>query len=260
MDIFEKNLALANEGNATAMYFVGMSYYYGSVKNEDPNTFSQKAEYWLIKSAVAGNVRARRMLAVCYWCDNKYKAAYDNFKLAAEEGDVEAYYYLGEFYSGEYELYEDVADELRDKAAECYLRAYLGGYKDAKSGLLGLRREVPTSDAEDFKFAELKYNASLGLMHAEFELGHLYIREDLDYNKFDEAFVLFNSSAEKGYGAAAYFVGFCYEKGIGVAKNPEKALEWYSRVAAGEFFGSPSYVKNGAAAYEKLCKKVRKPS
>ena len=260
MDIFEKNLALANEGNATAMYFVGMSYYYGSVKDEDPYTFSQKAEAWLAKSAACGDVRVRRMLGVLYQAYDKYKEAYDNFKLAAAEGDAEANYYLGEFYSGEYELFEDLVDELRDKAAECYLRAYLGGYKSARRGLLSLKREIPECTAEDFELQELKYNASLGLMQAEFELGHLYIREDREFKKYDEAFVLFNSSADKGYDAAAYFVGFCYEKGIGVAKNPEKALEWYSRVAAGEFFGSPSYVNNGAAAYEKLCKKVRKPS
>lgn len=260
MDIFEKNLALANEGNATAMYFVGMSYYYGAVKDVAPEDIENKAEYWFKKSAEGGNVRARRMLGVLYCTNGEYKAAYDNLKLAAEEGDAEAYNYLGEFYSGEYELFEDLVDELRDKAAECYLRAYLGGYKYAKSGLITIGKELPVCTAEDFELQELKYNASLGLMQAEFELGHLYIREDLNYNKFDEAFILFNSSADKGYGAAAYFVGYCYEKGIGVKKDAEKALSWYSRVAAGEFFGSPSYVKNGAAAYEKLCKKVRKPT
>lgn len=42
---------------------------------------------------------------------------------------------------------------------------------------------------------------------------------------------LYEQSAEAGYVLAQFAIGECYEKGKGVKKNKEKAMEWYARAA-----------------------------
>jgi TPR repeat protein len=43
---------------------------------------------------------------------------------------------------------------------------------------------------------------------------------------------MFRKSAEQGYAHGQYNVGFFYENGRGVAKDPEAALRWYRLAAA----------------------------
>lgn len=43
----------------------------------------------------------------------------------------------------------------------------------------------------------------------------------------------FRLAADKGNPAAAYKLGECFENGVGVPKDPVKALDWYRRSAAG---------------------------
>lgn len=43
---------------------------------------------------------------------------------------------------------------------------------------------------------------------------------------------LFQQAAEAGDANAQYYLGECYEKGIDVKKNRQKAKEWYRKAAA----------------------------
>ena len=52
---------------------------------------------------------------------------------------------------------------------------------------------------------------------------------EIDYEK---AFELYQRSADAGLPAGIYSVGYCYEAGHGVPKNPERALEMYHRAAS----------------------------
>ena len=44
-----------------------------------------------------------------------------------------------------------------------------------------------------------------------------------------KAFDLYMKCANKNHKLAQYMVGACYEDGIGVEKNYDKAFEWYTR-------------------------------
>ncbi|GBB89414.1 hypothetical protein RclHR1_01610005 [Rhizophagus clarus] len=46
-----------------------------------------------------------------------------------------------------------------------------------------------------------------------------------------KAFQLFINASEKNHILAQYFIGYCYENGIGIKKDSEKAFCWYEKAA-----------------------------
>ncbi len=50
-----------------------------------------------------------------------------------------------------------------------------------------------------------------------------------DAEKYDKAFPLLKSAAEKGHKKAQYRLGRCYSKGRGVAEDDVKAAKWYQK-------------------------------
>ncbi|XP_040904946.1 death ligand signal enhancer isoform X2 [Toxotes jaculatrix] len=57
--------------------------------------------------------------------------------------------------------------------------------------------------------------------------------ESAKNKNYDEAFTCFLAGAQQGYNKAQFNVGVCYEKGIGVRKDREKALHYYWQAAVG---------------------------
>jgi TPR repeat protein len=60
----------------------------------------------------------------------------------------------------------------------------------------------------------------------------------LDFNR---AFQLFTDSAQSGNPEAARYLGIMHLRGKGVAKNYDKALEWFTKAADG---GDELAIKN----------------
>lgn len=56
--------------------------------------------------------------------------------------------------------------------------------------------------------------------------------ENAKAGDYETAFSCFLASAQQRYSKAQFNVGVCYEKGRGVRKNPNKALQFYRRAAA----------------------------
>jgi TPR repeat protein len=255
---FKEYLELAESGDEAAMYYVGSSYYDGTAQG-DNREFTDKARYWLEKCSAAGkNAHAMRKCGICYENDGRHTEAIAMYRAAADLGDAESMYRIAEYYTSDEGAFEGLADTLADKAKELYLSAYRGGCTDARSSLL--RMGIDVSDIKDIPnlvINDLLFDVSYGLMEAEFELGHLYIREDLGYNMFSEAIMLFRRAHERGHSASTYFIGYMYEHGLGVAKDKEEALKWYSIAAAGGMRGR-DYSKNAADAYNKLLSKIRR--
>ena len=62
---------------------------------------------------------------------------------------------------------------------------------------------------------------------AQFNLGLEYY----DYENYAEAVKWYRKSAEQGYVAAQFNLGWCYENGLGVEKNSTEAWRWYQYAA-----------------------------
>ncbi|XP_034546408.1 death ligand signal enhancer isoform X2 [Notolabrus celidotus] len=57
--------------------------------------------------------------------------------------------------------------------------------------------------------------------------------ESAKSENYEEAFICFVAAAREGYSKAQFNVGVCYEKGRGVTRDKEKALQYYQQAAAG---------------------------
>ena len=97
------------------------------------------------------------------------------------------------------------------------------------------RSSSASSEAEsvntDDEIKALIKAAERGGAKAQFKLGVCYDKGDgLDKNK-EKALEWFHKAAERGYSKAQYTEGIRYSNGEGVAKDKEKAFEWFHRAA-----------------------------
>ncbi len=249
---FEEYLKKAEAGDLDAMYYVGSSYYDGTVQC-DPTECGIKAGFWLGKCAERNHVMGMRKYAECMIFSDKYQEAYNVYLRAAELGDAQSAYEVAEFYCGEHEIFETVADSLRDKAIEFYKKAYVGGCYHAAGKIVRLGGKVPEVEQNiDLRLKDLVYDAGLGLMEAQFSLGHLYIRDDLNYKQPETGVMLLRLAAEQKHMPATYFMGYVNRMGIGTKKNPEEARRWYNLVVKGGLVGTPDYTSFALDELDKL--------
>ena len=84
----------ANRGNASAMMFLGVSYYLGTGVSVNKD----KALEWLQKSADLGNHYSFFWLGECYNAKGNYKNAFDYYVRSLKAGDTAACHALKSFY------------------------------------------------------------------------------------------------------------------------------------------------------------------
>ena len=196
--------------------------------------------------------------------DNKdYKVAYQCFHLAAELGNSEAQYYLGEcYYNGrgvtqvdtEAIMWYRKAAEQGHAIAQCnlglcyekgngvkqdYIEAFKWYRKSAEQGYaiaqcnLGLcyyyGKKIPQNCDEVFKW--YSKSADQGYAVAQNNLGNSYENGQGVAQDYAEAAKWYRKSAEQGYVYALYNLGRCYEYGMGVTQNHNDAMNWYSKAA-----------------------------
>lgn len=76
---------------------------------------------------------------------------------------------------------------------------------------------------------ELKKCASVNNVVAQFYLGQCYEHGiGMEINQ-QQAFLMYRRAAERGFGPAMQSLANCYSDGIGVSVNPDKAKEWTAR-------------------------------
>ena len=145
-----------------------------------------------------------------YLQDEDYDSAINCFAIAAEEGNSNAMYELGNIY----EFGSDAVEPDYQKAMEWHLKAAEAGNSD-----------------------------SMGIVASFYMKG---IGTEQDNQKATEWFL---KAAEAGNNGAMMQVGFMYLSGVGVDKDTEKGEEWLEK-AAGQFGTNYSYtMKNIADAY-----------
>ena len=141
-----------------------------------------------------GHPDARLELAKCYFygrgtAEDKGKAYYF-YKTEADNGKAEAQYMLGEYYW---------------------------------NGYATIRKDMISAYSWYYKAAEQKYPSALVKAGVCCLIGY---GTKTDYYK---AFKLLKDSEDFGEESGFYYLGICYEGGLGVEKSHKKAFEFYSR-------------------------------
>ncbi|MDR1005341.1 MAG: sel1 repeat family protein [Bacteroidales bacterium] len=152
-----------------------------------------------------------------------------NFRAAAESGNAEAQFNLGNCYYDGLGVEVNVVD-----AISWYSRAADQNYAPAQNAL-GKAYENGDMGTPDLKLAKKFYTlaANQGNLQAMYNLG----RNSVDgfYNYTTDAVRWFAKSAGGGYAPAMFELGFCYEHGYGVKVNRAIALEWYIKSQQGGY-------------------------
>ena len=186
---------LANQGNSSAQFNVGLLYYMGL------GTTQAKGEAlnWFRKAADQGVPRAQAFVADVYVNSGDYAQALGWYRKAAENGDDLAQFMLGFMYTcGPYTPWNKVAPT------------------DLTQGVEWFRRAVQADNAD-----------------AEEQLGSLYEEGRGVIQDYKEAVRLYRMAADQGQSDGQYKLGMMYLLGKGIAKNPIVAHMWFN-LAAGE--------------------------
>ena len=159
----------------------------------------------------------------------RYKRAFAEFKVLAEQGDATAQSYLGRMY------YEELGTEDNEyEAVEWFRRAATAGHAEAQFWLGGQFRycakNAPT-DAEALDW--LRKSAEQGYPDAQYRLAVYYAVGDEDGVEKDERQALqwYLRAGAQGHAEALYNAGFMYLLGDGAAKDEDRAFALLTEAA-----------------------------
>ena len=195
---------------------------------------------WM-QEAKAGSVLAQSVVGTYYYAGlegvkQDYGEARKWFRLAADQGDLESQYQMGNFYYEGWGVEKDYVEAVRwfrMAAEEGYAPAqralgdcYLTGYGVDRDDVEGVRLYKAAAEQEDavaqfvmaYCYAEGKY----GVRKNKKEAFNWYLRTA--QNK--------SALGKKQIALAQGMVGAYYLKGIGVKKNKEEAGNWLKKAAA----------------------------
>lgn len=189
---FERNLRLAEKGDADAQYNLGVFYYNG----EGVHRNYEEAVKWWGKAAEQRHVEAEYYLGVCSYNGwgvyKSFVGAVKWWRKAAMQGSVNAQYNLGSCY----EKGEGVTQN-HDEAEKWYRKA-----------------------------------AEQGDVDAQRHLGYIYYWGEGVTKNYSEAVKWWRKAAEQADSNALYNLGVCYARGEGVIQNHAEAVKWWRKAAA----------------------------
>jgi TPR repeat protein len=243
----------AEKGHNVAKYNLGLFY-----KNKKK---LEEAIHRYNKVAVNGNEDVQFQLG--YYYDkgigteiNKIKA-FELYKIAAEKGHNVAQYNLGLLY----ENGEGIEKNLK-KAIYWYNKAAENGNEDAQYNLGNCYRTGNGMEKDEKKAFEIYQKlAKQSYIDAQFQLGKCFdngigteinkmkafelykiIAENVAQHDYDntiksseKTFHWYQKAAVNGSKYAQYNLGLCYENGIGIDRDKDKAFVWFKKLAIQEY-------------------------
>ena len=270
----------AEQGDADAQFRFGNIYYRG---NGVPQS-SPEAAKWFRKAAMQGHVDAISRLAFMYknghgvpWNEEMAEKLHErsvklnSLREAAERGDAEAQFRLGDIYYEGKEVSQDHSEALKwfRKAAEqghagalsheLYQKAILPeaaeqGDAEAQFRLGSIYyqgRGVPLDHSEALKWLRkaaeqghagalshelyqkvvLREAAERGDIEAQFRLGSIYYQGRGVSLDYSEALKWLRKAAERGHADAQFRLGIIYYQDRGVPLDYSEALKWLRKAA-----------------------------
>ncbi|KAG2209957.1 hypothetical protein INT47_003392 [Mucor saturninus] len=244
----------AKQNDQDAMYELGQLLL--TIRDETCAVFSldlqEEGLHWLEIAADKGSRDAQRELGnlyhsgregdedVIYNIGQDFEKAYDYFSFAAHLGDKTSALFLGTYYEHGIcvppnidlaQTWYTVAVELAQEASDQLPLSHPSGWWPAQLCLARVLHQNTETQFEAYAlFHTVFYShepeqhiSYLEMMLAQYELyglGGVTIQEE-------KAVLKLLHLAEQGYTKAFLQVAQCYENGVGVEQNLEKALEWY---------------------------------
>ncbi len=212
----------ANDNDADAMAYLGVSYYFG----EDAPMDNERAFYWLERAANMNNAGALAMLGTIYLSDAEYKDVGLGLDLLEQGASLDATYssiladflYEGETYGVEPDL-ERALYELERGAAidDTDAKALLAEFK-----LFGLITEQDTDTA--LKLAQEA--ADEGSARAYAVLAAMYYHGLGVSDDYAKAFEYAQIAADEEDGLGMGLLAMLYIDGKGTKVNNNKAYTW----------------------------------
>jgi len=155
------------------------------------------------------------------------------WRMAAEKGDAEAQYRLGEcYYNG------DGVEDDHDESYEWIFKSAEQGYAEAQYKLGTYYHNGYDGFDEEEAVKWYRKAAETGHAGAQYELGECYYNGDDDEDNYEEAVKWFSKAAEQwriaaeqGHAEAQYKLGICYRKNRGVEFNLEESAKWIRKAA-----------------------------
>ena len=202
----------AEQGNATAENNLGVMYRTGSGVERD----KEEAVRWYHKAAKLGNLPAMFNLGTAYYNGDGVPSdptmAYSWFLLAQEGG------------------YPAAQDAVRRSAAEfgessTYEATFQVGAMYEKGD------QLPVNYAEAAKWYRRAAERGSVAPMAKVRLAALLLDGQGVQQDRSEALNLCRSAAQDGYAQGQFCVGYIYQQGLGLAKDPKEASKWYQQAA-----------------------------
>ena len=183
------------------------------------------------KAAEKGNAEAQFKLGNCLYqglgAEQDQAEAVKWFRKAAEQGLAKAQFNLGNSF------YQGAGAELDyDEAFNWYRKAAEQGLAEAQYSL-GICFYQGLGTEQDYAEAVYWFRkaAEQGHAIAQFNLGNC-IGHELGAKRDDaEAVNWIRKAAEQGLAEAQYSLGVCYANGIGVKRNRTESRKWYRKAA-----------------------------
>ena len=229
----------AAKGDSRAMIQLGILYLNG--REGLPQNIELAIE-WLKQPANDGDALALARLGQCYLTGTEHynpTEAERLLKLAVAEQNPQGCYYLGSLYE---KGAEGVAKNERE-AVRLYEKA--GDYPSAMRALSLCKLNGTGTTKETIEAVSLMKKAGEGGDPAALcYLGLWYLNGENGFVLDEkEAVHYFEMSAEKGFASAHRNLGYCYENGLGVSRDIQKAFDEYDEGSS----GNDSYSQKAAA-------------
>ena len=216
----------AQAGDGHAALYVGLLNDLGRGVPQD----FKAARTWYERAAALGNPVAMFNIGALYdsggGVPRDHAVAADWYRKAAAQGVGRAAYALGLMYEA-----GDGVPNDRDQAMRYFRQALTSGITAARSHLAALG--TSNQRVKNDKVAGREPPEDSGA--EEFERAQELLLESTP-ETLPAAIALLRRAADKGDPAAAYNLGYCYEKGIGTDADRQQAYAWYKRAAQSQAF------------------------
>ena len=215
----EQWIQRAEEGDCEMQYQLGEYYYTGAKKDY------RRALAYYLQAAETGHLKAQKRASEMYMSGKKIGKDVDEaarwLVLAANQGDIDAQFQLGEYYSTS-------RKHDYNRALMYYMQAAGGGNTSAmrEIGNMYLSKKISGKSSED-AIEWIKLAAEQGDAEAQFQLSrHFYVMEDYE-NWADFC----QQAAEGGCIQAQLDAGLMHMHGIKTRKNTNEAVKWLTMAA-----------------------------
>ena len=215
---FNENQRLANQGNASAQYNLGIMYYKGERAQKDKS----KAIEWFRKAANQGHIKSKHNLEVIY--GNDEGVYQDKLELQQKSKSVPVFSRSSADMSEIDRVYAE-ADRLVAAMTEAERAEH---YAKSRADLAELSASIASGKTPENPLERL---AKQGDADAQYVMGVGYFNGYGNAKDYKKAFEWYQKAANQGLAKAQFELGGMYFNGYGITKNYEKGMEWWEKAA-----------------------------